>query len=382
MTRSSLSFCAVRCAPIWCCAAMGFCAATGAFAQTAPLFIETDGIVVMEVESHPPVGGWEASTEHEGFTGSHYVVAKGGGLMTFPIYITRPGRYTMQIHNRHDHPRTDLENDAFVRMDAGPFIKCFSSKAHEWVWGGSLEYSHDHKVRAEYDLSAGLHKLQIRQRSGNFKIDRFALYLSEGDYGKKAKDLKHPETRGVPPMPELGSVPSAASAWSAGQLGRALDALKAVAEPAEGGEAVDAEARAQAEAALEKLSAAIEARRASFEKTKALDPLAAADAMNMYAKAFLSGSDLGKQFTEWARAWKAEPAAQEERAARRILNVIEGQADKIRGRGKITDEKFAKRHARQLDAIRQGLDMLREKYPNAYATKRAAQIAADYGIGL
>jgi hypothetical protein len=89
----------------------------------APLFVEEDGLVVMEAESHPPVKGWTRKTEPAGFSGSGCLKAEGGGLTCFPIFIGTPGRYTMNLHSRHDHDRGDLENDAFVRMDDGPFIR-------------------------------------------------------------------------------------------------------------------------------------------------------------------------------------------------------------------------------------------------------------------
>lgn len=339
----------------------------------APLYVEQDGIVVMEVESHPPVKGWERETEHPGFTGSCYLKANGGSMMTFPIFIMRPGRYTMQIHNRHDHPRRDLENDAFVRMDSGQFIKCFSGPNNTWTWSSTLEYS-DRKVKPEYDLSAGLHKLQIRGRSSGFKIDRIALFLSEGSQGQKAMVLGHPETRGAPPMPALDKIPAAASAWSSGRLGTALKRLdKAVSGK-------DAEAAEQARAALNALNQFIDARRTALVATKEIDPLAAAEGMAFFAARLLRGSEAGKQFSAEARKWMGEPRAKDEMKARRYLKVIEDQAARIRREGKADDPAFAKAFARPLAGIRQTLQMLRKSYPDTWSCRRAEEIAARYGI--
>jgi hypothetical protein len=336
----------------------------------APLFVEEDGLVVMEAESHPPVKGWTRKTEPAGFSGSGYLKAEGGGLMCFPIFISTPGRYTMNLHNRHDHDRGDLENDAFVRMDDGPFIKCFSSPAKQWTWASTLEYSGDRKVPPEYDLAVGLHRLEIRQRSENFMIDRIALFLSSGDHSKRARDLSRPETRGTPAMPALPGRPKAAAAWASGRLGAALADLEAAAAGDEG-----------AAAAAKLIRAALEKRRADLDAVKQTDPLGASEALDFYAGRFLGGHPLGKEWTSAAASWRAEPAARAELKARLLLGTILEQVKGIRTPGKPDDPAFMKANARPLAAIHQALTTLRKSYPDTGSRKRAEQIAAEVGLG-
>jgi len=342
-------------------------------AQEAQVFVEEDGVVVMEAESHPPVKGWTRQTEHAGFTGTCYLKAEGGQLMTFPVFITRPGRYTMNLHNRHDHPRRDLENDAFVRIDSGPYIKCFSSGSG-WTWASTLEYSGDRKVPPEYELSAGLHKLEIKQRSENFKIDRIALFLSEGDAGKRARDLAHPETRGTPPAPPLDRVPKALAAWTAGQLGAAMKALETA------GQDPDLAVSGQARAGLKALQGAVAGRRAAIEASKPADPLAAAEALAFFARTFLAGSPAAAEFNDEASRWRAEPAAKQELQARRLLAALEEQAAKIHQPGTVADPNFARMFARPLASIRQTLEALRKSFPDTGSRRRAERIAAGFGI--
>ena len=335
-------------------------------AQEAPLAVEQDGLVVLEVESHPPASGWEQETRLAGFTGTAYVRNKGGSLMTFPIYITRPGRYRMHLRNRHEHPDSTLENDAFVRIGSGPFIKCFSGIRGEWTWASTLEYSGSDKVPADYDLAAGLHKVEIRGRSENFMIDRIALYLLEGDRSTRALDPAQPETRGIPPRPPLEGLPKAAAAWDTGRLGTALKELDAAGEAA---------ARPR-----EILRAYIDARRAAFEETRQVDPLAASDGLAFYAQRFLAGSDAAREFMDLARTWKSEPAAQQELRARPLLALLEKEAEKIQSRGSVSDDRFARQHARPLAAIRQLVAKLRSAFPDTWARRRADALADGFGL--
>ena len=59
-------------------------AVSGAAPAEPPVFEETDGLVAVEVESHPPADQWQAETEMEGFTGGGYYTWRGGNLYRQP----------------------------------------------------------------------------------------------------------------------------------------------------------------------------------------------------------------------------------------------------------------------------------------------------------
>lgn len=168
------------------------------------IFMEAGGQIVMEVESAPLAGDWKAEKDLSGFSGESYytwrssanISREGQGILTYRIKVTTPGTYHLRIHNRHDFPDATEENDCFTRLDEGKWVKTFSSKRGGWTWTTSHEFDHARKPPAEYELSAGLHTLQIAGRSKGFSIDRIHLYR---DGIKNGTDLKLPLSADVPP---------------------------------------------------------------------------------------------------------------------------------------------------------------------------------------
>jgi len=65
------------------------------------LYVETDGLVAIEIESHPPTKGWVKETAVDGFTGAAYYRWDGGNRyggasgdsLAFRILIITPGTY-------------------------------------------------------------------------------------------------------------------------------------------------------------------------------------------------------------------------------------------------------------------------------------------------
>ncbi len=165
-----------------------------------PIFQERDGRVVIEVESHPPVGAWRPERNMNGYTGAGYYTWRGPNLFRSPgqaplVYafeIKTPGTYQLRIRNRHDFHDSTEQNDCFTRLDGGPWIKTFSSKRGEWTFRSNHEHNHHKKPNASYDLKAGRHILQISGRSQGFSIDRIHLYRGGG---RGAENPELPETR-------------------------------------------------------------------------------------------------------------------------------------------------------------------------------------------
>jgi hypothetical protein len=144
----------------------------------------------MEVESAPPAGDWNLEIEKADYTGAGYYAWRGpnqystpgNGILKYEFNADQAGVYEMDIRNRRDKDgrevASDLENDVWVRMDGGPWVKVFSSAPFgQWNWATRFDY-HDNKPEASYDLTKGDHVLEISGRSENFKIDRIHLHTS------------------------------------------------------------------------------------------------------------------------------------------------------------------------------------------------------------
>ncbi len=158
----------------------------GAGAGEDPVFLEDDGLVVMEVESMPAIGFWVEETTHAGFTGSSYYrwdgpnshsSAPGQGRLRYRFQVNAAGNYRVSIHNRHNAPQADQENDCWARMNGGSWKKIYSnqgsSTVKKWNWHSNFDPDH---VGANYNLSPGVNELEITGRSSNFMIDRIHVY--------------------------------------------------------------------------------------------------------------------------------------------------------------------------------------------------------------
>ena len=149
-------------------------------------FLESGGLIVFEIESSPIANGWERETNFNGYTGQSYYTWKGGdqfnirnagmGVLTYNFRVSDAGEYLFRIRNRHDRADATMDNDCWVRMDGGTWVKLFSSRRGEWVWNSNHEFSGSNKQPAKYQLSAGNHTLEISGRSQNFSIDRVHMY--------------------------------------------------------------------------------------------------------------------------------------------------------------------------------------------------------------
>ncbi|MEE2940715.1 MAG: DUF5060 domain-containing protein, partial [Planctomycetota bacterium] len=169
-----------------------------ATAQEGP-FIAQDGLLVIEMESGQPTGSWETETAISGHAGSSYIRWDGPNLFSqpgsdifgFDFELEEGGLYHFRLHNRHDHPDSTEANDVWVRMDGGTWVKVFSWQRGRWTWTTQHEFDHDDKPPAEYQLSAGAHRIEFSGRSHDFMIDRLHLYRGNVN---NALSLSHPES--------------------------------------------------------------------------------------------------------------------------------------------------------------------------------------------
>lgn len=160
--------------------------AAGASAQTT--YTAENNLVVIEFESSTIPGDWEESTSTPGFVGDGYIVWEGvnlfnspgaQGIFGFDFEVFQGGNYRMNLRNRHEDPDPTEENDVWVRMDGGQWVKTFSNMAGSvgaWTWETRFDFDIGNQPDANYNLSPGLHRIEFSGRSNGFKMDRVHLY--------------------------------------------------------------------------------------------------------------------------------------------------------------------------------------------------------------
>ncbi|MCM8536412.1 MAG: hypothetical protein NE334_10775 [Lentisphaeraceae bacterium] len=202
------------------------------------VYWEKDGIVAVEIESMPAIKGWKKDTEFPGFSGDCYYTWKGpnlfgspgSGVLKYRVRITKPGKYTLEIHNRHQHHDSTEANDCFTTMNNGKWVKTFSSQRDKWLWQSTHEHGHGKFSQANYDLPAGEHVLMISGRSNGFSIDRFHLKHSS----VKKSSLTQPLSIGnFPPVPAYLKDRQLSSSWNRGKLGMVIQSCKKMLEEGE-----------------------------------------------------------------------------------------------------------------------------------------------------
>ena len=154
--------------------------------------------MVVEIESAPLAGSWVKETAVSGYTGSCYytwnkgtpssITSAGEGVLTYKIKITNAGNYYFRWHNYHNYPADNtLENDSWLKVDNGSWVKCFQNSGNSgyWNWVCKLEPSHGVFEDPNYNLSAGYHTIQISGRSYRHSIDRFHLSKDRANLDKR-----------------------------------------------------------------------------------------------------------------------------------------------------------------------------------------------------
>ncbi|MEM7305936.1 MAG: hypothetical protein AAF682_04665 [Planctomycetota bacterium] len=169
-----------------------------------PVFQPNDNLVVIEIESSPPNGDWTESTAFPGFTGTSYYRwdgpdlfgSPGSGIMSYDFEIEKAGNYRFRYHNRHEDLQPDQDNDAWVRVDGGQWLKIFSNQGSStvgvWNWHSIVDLPSG-QYQANWDLTKGQHTVEISGRSNGFKIDRM-VFFQDGSSEAIATDLSKPES--------------------------------------------------------------------------------------------------------------------------------------------------------------------------------------------
>ncbi|MBX2853947.1 MAG: DUF5060 domain-containing protein [Rhodobacteraceae bacterium] len=185
---------------------------------------DTDGVFVLESEMAPATGGWVAENKIAGFTGENYYRWTGDnrygepptgdlpGTLSFNINVEEAGDYFLAVRSgrtKEGTPgiRDDEANDVLVRIDGGPWVKVFAG-GMEWEaingWATTFDI-HDQKSPAQYNLTAGVHTLEISGRSTNTLIDK--IILAEGAAVTNNSLPLSPLVDGTPTTPTAPDTP-------------------------------------------------------------------------------------------------------------------------------------------------------------------------------
>ena len=202
-------------------------------AQTSPRFQESEGIIIIEIESAISYGSWELDTSIVGYTGKGYLHYKGSNfynnpgnsLLHFEIAIEKTGKYRFQWHSRIAAGNSQSDhNDSWLRFhDASDFygekngqkvypkgvgktpnpagsshngwLKIYQNNLNNWTWVTHTSDHDPHEIFVEFDTS-GIYTVEISGRSNGHAINRLALYHSEVN-ASEALDLSRSESERI-----------------------------------------------------------------------------------------------------------------------------------------------------------------------------------------
>ncbi|MEM9346281.1 MAG: hypothetical protein AAGB26_06675 [Planctomycetota bacterium] len=207
--------------------ALGVCLLFLHPAEAREVFLESEGVVVIEAESsRSKPGKWKGKTDLEGFTGKGYIEYTGnkpaggppGTTLVYFFKIEKAGTYTLHLraHKRLEGEEPDKCNDAYVRVEGNykasekagdkhgddarldtlrSDTKLFGGHAENWGWAETLDLGgHNNKRNPKYVFKAGqTYALGVSGRSQRFGIDRIVFRHESVDI-KKAKDPERPES--------------------------------------------------------------------------------------------------------------------------------------------------------------------------------------------
>lgn len=205
--------------------------AEAAALQSPPVYQESGGIVIIEVESNTPTDSWAAETAHAGYTGTSYFAWRGpdmapsawgaSGLLSYQFNVTTPGQYVVRLHC---YGEVDMYKSVFFRMDNDQsfstpdhngWVEYFVNAMNQWSWDTRMvayNGSTWNDVTPVVTLTAGVHTVQFSGRAAGFCMDRISIFLQSISEAT-AEDLSLPQSSTVggsspppssPPPPAQG----------------------------------------------------------------------------------------------------------------------------------------------------------------------------------
>ena len=189
----------------------------GVGAAADGVFLEKDGVVVMEAEStESRLRDWEEKTDVEGYQGECHLEFTGNkpesgppeSPLVYHFKVTEPGNYALilRARKRLETKRQDISNDCFVRLE-GDYesgnntpkdvleedTKLFGGDADGWGAAVKLDVKHK-KFDPVYELKAGeIYEFVMSGRSQNFNVDRI-LFVHEDENARKVMEANPPES--------------------------------------------------------------------------------------------------------------------------------------------------------------------------------------------
>lgn len=177
------------------------------------VYVESNGVVVMEAENADLVDGWTVKTpasvsdrtmvgsKGEGwlewrgaqYTGNTVSESAAVAVLSYRFRIDHPGVYSFRWRSKQydDVATFDAGNDTFVRFASGSvpagtydfssFTKVWVQSRPSWSWrtsGEPVHGEHHHNTMKRY-YAAGLHEIQLAARSPGHAIDRLVLHRSD-----------------------------------------------------------------------------------------------------------------------------------------------------------------------------------------------------------
>ncbi|MEM7655333.1 MAG: T9SS type A sorting domain-containing protein [Bacteroidota bacterium] len=200
------------------------------FAQSPYVFLEENGLVVMEFESTTTYGSWMIDTTISGYVGDHYLHYTGpnyynnpgNSLLTYQVEISTVGTYRFQWHSRIAQGTSNTDhNDSWLRIpDAAGFyaqkgasmlyphgsgmspnpegsgsngwFKIYQNALGNWTWNTFTNDNNPYSIYVDFD-SVGVYTIEVAGRSKGHAIDRMVLYHSSVNTAT-ATNLGRPES--------------------------------------------------------------------------------------------------------------------------------------------------------------------------------------------
>ncbi len=164
-------------------------------ASANPVFIEQNGLVVIERESLPAIGQWSEETSIPGFTGRSYYIWRGDNFfnpanagrdtMRYSFRINTPGVYRLRWRSYIGVGNLGSEyNDTWIRFPTGQNVsgeqalngwtKIYQGQLNTWSWDAWTVDFNPQAIRQFF--GAGEHFFEVSGRSTGHAIDRIVLH--------------------------------------------------------------------------------------------------------------------------------------------------------------------------------------------------------------
>ncbi|WNJ20433.1 T9SS type A sorting domain-containing protein [Pontibacter sp. G13] len=184
-------------------------------ANDSCVYLMSNDLLVIEMESGTTVEKWEKQTTATEYTGDGYIIWTGGqffnqrgnGEINYQIYVPTTGEYRFIWRSRimkgtqasehndtwlkingsdffgrkndgnivHPRPTCTSNNDCPAGSSGDGFFKVYGSSPTEWIWNAFTSDHDSHKIYVKFD-SPGFYQITLNARSSFHAIDRMVLY--------------------------------------------------------------------------------------------------------------------------------------------------------------------------------------------------------------